>query len=225
MTLRLAVFDMDGVLIPAIGSWALLHRAFGTTNHDNLEAFTRGEIDDSEFIRRDIGKWLTARGKIHHDEVVRVLEKIAHDPAAVDVFRMLREAGVRTAIISGGLEPLVSRIGRILSADHVHYNSLEVDAHGFLTGHGKVGVPLRRKSEIVAMLRRQCGAEREEVIAFGDTEFDVSMFDEAGIGVAVDPKDETIRRAASVIFPGLSQAVPFVDSLLTGARRVKRRNT
>jgi len=54
---RLVVFDMDGVLADVESSWVYVHRHFGVNNDHSLFAYLRGEIDDLEFIRRDINLW------------------------------------------------------------------------------------------------------------------------------------------------------------------------
>ena len=212
--IRLAVFDMDGVIVRNTNSWRAVHDAFGTSNEEGLRLFMSGKIDDHEFIRRDIELWRGAKGKLHHDDVARVLATFHPEPAAADLFGAFHRAGITTAIVSGGLEPLARRIGEALSVDRVFCNGLEVDREGYLTGHGKVGVPLRKKGELVVRLREGLGLTRSDVVAFGDTSIDIPMFRESGLGIAVDPKDEETRRAASVVVPDLGSAIPIVNELI-----------
>jgi phosphoserine phosphatase len=212
--IKLAVFDMDGVIIRNTNSWRAVHEAFGTSNEEGLRLFMSGKIDDHEFIRRDVELWKGAKGKLHHDDVAKVLSTFHPEPAAADVFGAFHRAGITTAIVSGGLEPLARRIGEALSVDRVFCNGLEVDQEGYLTGHGKVGVPLRGKGDLVVKLRDGLGLARSDVVAFGDTSIDIPMFRESGFGIAVDPKDEETRKAASIIVPDLGSAIPIVNDLL-----------
>jgi len=96
---RLAVFDMDGVLVDTESSWVLVHEHFGTNNDDSLRAFLRGEIDDLEFIARDVALWRRVRGEVRWDEVRDVLDSAPLVPGAVETLRRLRAEGVRTAIV------------------------------------------------------------------------------------------------------------------------------
>jgi HAD superfamily PSPase-like hydrolase len=213
--IRLAVFDMDGVIVRNLNSWRAVHEAFGTTNEEGLRLFMAGQIDDHEFIRRDVELWKKAKGKVHKGDVEQVLNAFHPEPAAADLFGALHRAGITTAIVSGGLEPLARRIGEALCIDKVFCNGLEVDGDGFLTGNGKVGVPLKGKGELVAKLRDGLGLGREGVVAFGDTSIDVPMFRESGVGVAVDPKDDETRKAASFVVPDLKSAIPVVSGLIS----------
>ena len=49
----LILFDMDGVLVDTISSWSFIHQHYGLNNEASVKAYVKGEIDDSEFIRRD----------------------------------------------------------------------------------------------------------------------------------------------------------------------------
>jgi phosphoserine phosphatase len=212
--LGLAVFDMDGVIVRNMNSWRAVHEAFGTSNDEGLRLFMSGDIDDHEFIRRDVDLWTSARGRLHMRDIESVLSGFHPEPSAADLFGMLHRGGVTTALVSGGLEPLARRIGEAMSIDHVFCNGLEVDHEGFLTGNGRVGVPLRRKGELVARLRDDLGLERSGVVSLGDTSIDVPMFRESGMGIAVDPKDEEVRKAASHVVPDLAAAIPLLKDLL-----------
>ena len=54
----IAVFDMDGVLVRQRSSWRIIHEAVGTSNEHSFRAYIRGEIDDEEFMERDIRLWI-----------------------------------------------------------------------------------------------------------------------------------------------------------------------
>ena len=108
-TLRLVVFDMDGVLVDAISSWVLVHRYFGTDNEDSLRAFLRGEIDDFEFIRRDVERWRVVGGDISRVDVERILDEAPLIPGALETLQELHRPDVTTARVSGGLRYLAER--------------------------------------------------------------------------------------------------------------------
>jgi len=49
-TIKMVVFDCDGVLVDAVSSWRTLHDMYGTDNSLNLRRFINGEISDVEFM-------------------------------------------------------------------------------------------------------------------------------------------------------------------------------
>ena len=200
---RLAVFDMDGVLIDTRSSWVLVHDHFGTQNEDSLAAFLNGEIDDMEFIRRDVERWSRASGRVRYDEVIDVLDSVVPFPGAVETLRALGEHGVKTAIVSGGLRRLATRIGSLCGADLVFANDVEVDDEGYLTGGGIVNVPLLEKGSLVTRIQREVGISPAETVAVGDSSVDVSMFRRAGLSIAFNPRDEVTERSAIHVVRGL----------------------
>ena len=211
---RLAVFDMDGVLVDAESSWVLVHEHFGTTNDDSLRAFMRGEIDDLEFIRRDIALWRDAHGAgpVAWKEVQGVLDRAPLVPGAVETLQELGRSGVRTAIVSGGLLHLARRLAAEGGVDHVHANDVEVDARGFLTGEGRAPVPLKDKSSIVRALQRETGAPPGATAVVGNSLIDVPMFALAAVSIAFNPVDTDTARAAKHIVLGrdLRAVLPLI---------------
>ncbi len=209
---RLTVFDMDGVLIDSYSSWVLVHRQFGTDNEDSLQAFLRGEIDDMEFIRRDVERWTGVRGRVSQEEVHGILDTAPIFPGAIETLKELRRHGVVTAIVSGGLLYLAERVGAMGEVDLVLANDVEVDGDGYLTGGGIVHVPLREKGGVVSAMQDDIGVSVEETAVVGDTPVDVTMFDMARVSIAFNPMDELTRRAAAHVVEGrdLRLVLPFI---------------
>jgi phosphoserine phosphatase len=209
---RLAIFDMDGVLIDARSSWVLVHRHFGSDNEDSLEAFLRGDIDDQEFIRRDVERWSRGTGRVRYDEVVDVLDRAVPIPGAVETLQALGGSGIKIAIVSGGLRYLAMRIGSLCGVDLVFANDVEVDDEGYLTGGGIVNVPLREKGSVVARIQREVGISPAETVAVGDSSVDVTMFRNAGLSIAFNPRDEITERSATHVVRGrdLRSVLPLI---------------
>ena len=53
----LVCFDMDGTLTKLRSSWCWVHEHYGVDNEPAYQAFVNGEIDEPEFMRRDIALW------------------------------------------------------------------------------------------------------------------------------------------------------------------------
>ncbi len=190
---------MDGVLADTISSWVFVHQRFGVNNDDSLYAYLRGEIDDLEFIRRDIGLWKSKEPGVTSDRIRAILGEVRLMPGAAETMRSLREDGVRTAIISAGIDLLSERIAEELGMDHQIANGLETDGSGRLSGRGILRVRLTDKGDAVVETARMFGVRPADVVAVGNSKYDVSMFEIAGRGIAFVPADDSVRERADAV--------------------------
>src|SRR5512136_2102228 len=113
----LVIFDCDGVLADADSSWEFVHRAFGTDNNTSLVAYLNGEFDDLEFIRRDVRLWTKGSEKVHSSRIRAILDQIPLMPGAAETMAALRSRGIRTAIVSAGINLLTERIAKESGVD------------------------------------------------------------------------------------------------------------
>ena len=194
--LRFAVFDMDGTLVDVSISWAAVHAHFGEQNAEGLRRFLADEIDDEEFIRSDIEIWRRHLPAIRIGDLEAILDRVPLMPGAEELFRGLRRRGVRTAIVSGGIDLLARRIARELGIDLALANGFRVASDGRLTGDGIVRVPIHGKEQVLAQLQAQLGFAPEETASVGNSAIDVGLFRRSRLGVAFLPEDEAIRRGA-----------------------------
>ncbi|MEM2870790.1 MAG: HAD-IB family phosphatase [Thermoplasmata archaeon] len=197
--IKLVIFDCDGVLADTDSSWEFVHRAFGTDNTSSLVAYLNGEIDDAEFIKRDVRLWLEREGRVHISRIRKILDGVPLIPGAKEAVQRLKKSGVRTAIVSAGIETLTGRVARECGVDMNLSNSLETDHEGFLTGEGVVVVPLRDKGSVVRRILKDLGLERAECAAVGDSSLDGPMFDEVGLRIAFNPADRWVAGRADVV--------------------------
>jgi phosphoserine phosphatase len=212
--LRLVAFDMDGVLTNARNSWTALHDHFGTNNEHSLRQFIRDEIDDHEFIRRDVALWTGRRGRVRLAEVHEALAPMHASDDAMQITAFLKKRGIKIVIITGGVDFFAERIGREIGADRFYSNGLEVDGDGYLTGKGIVGVPLKSKDRILRRVRDELCIDRDECVSIGDSFIDVPMFNESRFGIAVRPLDEQVRNAARYCVRDLIEAMEILKPLI-----------
>jgi phosphoserine phosphatase len=199
MPVKFVAFDMDGTLLDVSSSWAEVHRFFGDQNTEALQLFLDDRIDDQEFMRRDLALWHRHRPHITEDDLVSILAPVPLMPGAHELFDALHARGIKTAIVSGGLDVVAQRVGRELGIDRVLANGFVLDGHGRLTDEGIIRVPIKRKGEVVTGLQREFGLSVGECAAVGNSEIDVAMFERSRIGVAFLPEDELVRRRATHI--------------------------
>lgn len=194
--LRLVVFDMDGTLVDVDSSWAAVHRHFDDHNTEGLTAFLENRIDDAEFVRTDIRIWWKHRPGITTREIGEILSTVPLMPGARALFDGLHRRGIRTAIVSGGIDLLAERIARELGIDDVRANGFVTDADGRLSGEGIVRVPIWGKEEVVKELQAEVGVTPEATASVGNSEIDVGMFRRSKVRIAYRPVDEAVRRHA-----------------------------
>lgn len=194
---RFVAFDMDGTLLDVSSSWDAVHRFFGDRNTEALQLFLEDRIDDREFMRRDLALWRRHRPHITEEDLASILAPVPLMPGAHELFDALHAHGIRTAIVSGGLDVIAQRIGRELGIDRVLANGFVLDGRGRLTEEGIIRVPIKRKGDVVTGLQREFGVSVDECAAVGNSEIDVAMFERSRIGVAFLPEDDHVRRRAT----------------------------
>ena len=190
---------MDGTLVDCESSWASVHAFFGERNDEGLRRFNTNQIDDVEFMRSDIRIWWKHRPDLTVDEIEEILDDVPLMPGAETLVHGLHARGVRTAIISGGIDLLAKRIAGELGIDIALANGFHVDGDGRLTGDGIVRVPIHEKERVLASLQAQLGVEPDDTASVGNSEIDVGMFRRSRVGVAFRPEDEAVRKGATAI--------------------------
>jgi len=212
---RLICFDMDSTLIETEVIDELAVRA-GVG--DQVKAITdramRGEIDFCESFRERVAllKGLD----------VSVMQDIAeHLPITEGLERMmtvLKRAGYKTAILSGGFTYFGNYLKQKYGFDYVYANDLEVQ-DGRLTGRhlGDI-VDGRRKAELLRLLAQVENVDIAQTIAVGDGANDLPMLATAGLGIAFHAKPkvkQTAEQSLSTIgLDGVLYFLGFKDSFM-----------
>jgi phosphoserine phosphatase len=214
--IELVVFDMDGVLTDTISSWKHIHDYFGSSNQRSVDEYLRGKIDDMEFIKRDASLWRENGKPIKRDKLVDILSNVPLMNGAQRCITFLRNHGLKTAIISAGLDILAERVAEELDIDYVFANGIKTDDRGFITGEGLLNVRLMYKDETVKKLVKQSKISQDKIAAVGNSCFDIPMFEICGIGIAFNPEDECTRKAADVVIEGsdLSKIIPVFEQFI-----------
>jgi phosphoserine phosphatase len=165
------------------------------------EAAMRGELDFSASLTRRVAllKGLDAAALQRvYDERLRIS---VGGEALLDA---VREAGLKTLLVSGGFTFFTERLQARLGLDHTHANVLEVE-HGRLTGRVLGGiVDAEEKMRTVQRVCAQMGVDPRQAIVMGDGANDLKMMGIAGLSVAFRAKP-VVRAQADVAlnFSGL----------------------
>jgi phosphoserine phosphatase len=198
----LVAFDLDGVLAEPESSWVYVHEHFGVSNHESLEAFVRGEIDDHEFMRRDVALWRRAKPDVSIRDIEAVLDTVPITKGAREVIQTIKGCGCQTAIVSGGLRYLAERVKVHSGIDHILANDLSHGADGKLDGRGILQVELLSKGKALEALQARLGIGRGRCAAVGNSFIDAQMFDVSSLGIAFNPVDDRIRGHADFVVEG-----------------------
>ena len=189
----LIVFDMDGIFIEERSSWKIIHKKFGIDNSDLVQRYIEGEMEDKEFLDRDIKRW-RERG-IKREDIVRIFHEIPLTDGTEKCLQFFKER-VHTAIISGGIDLLANRIASF-GIEHVFANGIEFREE--MPWRGILRVPIKRKDIILRDLIKKLNLERKDVIVVGDTKYDLGMFKIAGNSIAFNAKEDIIKHADFVV--------------------------
>ena len=200
--LDLVLFDMDGVLTDTISSWRYIHTHFGVSNDESVQAYISGEIDDIEFMRRDVDLWRRDGKLIDRKELEQLLEGIPLMNGAKTCISFLHDHGVKTAIVSAGLDILANRVADELGIRHVYANGIKHNESGGLTTEGILRVPLMYKDRVVRQISSDLHVTTERMAAVGNSCYDIPMLQAVSLGVAFNPSDECICENADLIVMG-----------------------
>ena len=103
-TYDLAVFDMDGTLTRTRSSWAYIHEWYGVDNEEAYRAFVNMEIDEKEFMRRDIALWRSVDPDMTERDVIRIMRSLPLVDGIQETVAALSYNGIKCVICSGGID-------------------------------------------------------------------------------------------------------------------------
>jgi phosphoserine phosphatase len=195
---ELVAFDMDGVLVNYTSCWTWVHDHFRVTNEASLKAFIEGDIDDMEFMRRDIALWRRERPELCHRELEAILEPVPMNRGIAETVKALQARGIKCVIVSGGLDIVAEKVASSFGFDDWVANGVECDENGVLTGEGMLRVELRNKRTALERMLLKHNVDRSRSACVGDSFVDIPMFEACAFSIAFNPADEMAAKSASV---------------------------
>jgi phosphoserine phosphatase len=215
MTLKLAIFDLDGTLKEARDPYVYLHQRLGTWEASQA-FFSRGlagELDYDEWLRLDTALW---QG-VPRATFERIFQENPYLPGARETVADLKRAGVRVAVVSTGLSLHAEQVAAELGLDRIYANEIYFE-DGRATGRCRAHVREGGKGPLVARLQSEFGVVAAECLAVGDGSSDADMFPLVHAGVAVNPSSERVRAAARLVLdgPDLGPLVHRLRALVRG---------
>lgn len=208
MSIRLVIFDVDGVIKASPDPYAFLHRHFGTEEKGKryLNAFLKGHITYSEFARLDAWAW---RGR-SVAETRAILQTNPYVPGAHSLTNGLKQRHIPFILLSSGFDIHVSDVAAALQADAYLCNELVHDGQKLL-GDMRILVPWGGKGPLVRNILREWGVPPDQCLTIGDSTADIPAFEEVGYALAVRPNDPAVAAAAHAVFPDLTGVLDWID--------------
>jgi phosphoserine phosphatase len=192
----LALFDLDGTLTRERSAWEYIHRRLGAWEGDAekyQEAFLRGEIDYYRFCQLDAAVWKGMKVSA----VQQILREIPLYEGIEGLLEYLKSRGIRLGIISSGLSLLSDWVREKYGFDYAVANELGI-SDGVLDGTIRIHVHYDQKAKWVLDARERFRAEKEEVLAVGDSLGDLTMFQTAGFSIAFNSRSSRLEDAADL---------------------------
>lgn len=213
---RLVCFDMDSTLIRTEVIDELADRAgVGDKVRDITERAMRGELDFRESFTERV-----ALLKGLDESVMRDIAENLPITEGVDrMMTVLKRAGYKTAILSGGFTYFGNYLKQRFGFDYVYANELEI-VDGKLTGNyvGEI-VDGRRKAELLKLIAQVENVNIKQTIAVGDGANDLPMLATAGLGIAFHAKPKVKANAeqslSTIGLDGLLYFLGFKDSFIS----------
>jgi phosphoserine phosphatase len=149
------------------------------------EAAMRGELDFAESLQRRVA---LLKG-LDESALARVFEqRLELTLGAHSMLHAMKQAGLRTVLVSGGFTYFTERLEHELELDVSHANRLEV-IDGKLTGRvlGNIVDAQAKKSTVIEQ-SAELGVPTSAAIVIGDGANDLAMMSVAGLSIAFRAK-------------------------------------
>ena len=196
MGIRLVVFDVDGTLTQHSSVWWRLHELFGTTKEGRLyfDQYFAGEINYEQWADYDAALWTG-------EPVSKVMEIVSATklvPGVPETVATLSEHGIKTAILSGGLDIMADDIARRAGIEYVLTNKLGIK-DDVLTGTVENIIGWAEKAKYIHIILDHFDMTLEETAFVGDGRNDMSVLSIVGLSIAFNPEDQEVADSAQVV--------------------------
>ena len=184
--MTVVAFDFDGTLSDSEMT-VLLGDRCGVA--DDMEEITERAMNDEISYAESLRSRASLLEGLPKAEAEAAFDEVVLREGAADLIEELNDAGVTTAILTGGFERGVAaaleREG--VSVDHIVSNRLPI-ADGELTGDVEGSLIEGTKDDALEALADDVGVDLDETVAVGDGANDLPMLEVAGLAVGFDPK-------------------------------------
>ena len=195
--IKLAAFDMDGVLFEHFNFWYELHKRFGTYKKGKELTEKYKKNNYAKLAEEVVNKlWKRKPAKPYFD----LVKEAKFLPGVKETFNELRKRKIKTAIITSGPRELALRAQKELGIDFIFTNELVIKDN-VVTGEFKWPVA-DGKNEKVKALKELCNKlniNLNEVAYVGDNYNDIGAFKIVGLAIAFNSEEEEVKKYAKIV--------------------------
>ncbi len=195
--MTLVAFDFDGTLSDSEMTVLLGDRIDVA---DEMAAITERAMNDEIGYAESLRERTALLEGLPEAEMEAAFDRVRLREGAGELLAELRDAGIETAILTGGfergVEAALDRAG--VGVDHVVANRLPI-AEGALTGAVEGPLVEGTKDDALAELADAVGLTADETIAVGDGANDLPMLEVAGLAVGFQPKPAVAPACETVV--------------------------
>jgi glucosyl-3-phosphoglycerate synthase len=221
-TRRVALFDMDGVLLNGRFIRALADRVGRT---DDLAKLLDNFTITAEERAKKIATVFTG---VPRSEFEQTAKEIPLTPGAIETIVGLRKVGYRVGIVTDSYNVAAEIVRRRVFADFSVAHLMKFK-HGKATGRVTLAPAMSHeegccehlfcKVNVLRHLTERLGITPSDVLAVGDGENDICMLRAAGKSVAFEPKVPQLAHVAQHVVEGtLSAVLSLIELPATGTR-------
>jgi phosphoserine phosphatase len=205
---KVVIFDLDGTLTGEKSIWEYIHKVLNTWygHAENYQRqFLKGKISYRQFCELDARVWKGMRV----EELRDIVRSVPFNPGMDELTSVLKELGLRLAVVSSGLSLLSEWVEEKYGFDYGVANRLLLE-DDVVTGEVEIRVHYDRKAAWVRNISESFGTRRDEIIAIGDSVGDVEMFRMAGFSISFNSSSRELDQIAHVVVKGndLSHIIP-----------------
>jgi phosphoserine phosphatase len=193
---KLVIFDLDGTLTQERSIWEYIHIRLGKWYgfaEEYQKQFLAGKISYEEFCEHDAEVW----NGMKVEELLEIVKTVPFHPGVEALINHLKQKGLKLSIVSSGLSLLTHWVHQKYGFDYSISNDL-LHENGVLTGKVKIQVYYDKKAEWVKRILERFNVKREEVIAIGDSQGDIDMFQMVGFSIAFNSSCSELDQIANI---------------------------
>jgi len=199
----LVAFDVDGTLVAHPRGktvWDVLnHRYTGREdlNEERSHLYRTKRLSYEEWVALDIESWRRA-GATRRD-LIAGFESLTLVPGTREALGILKEQGIRLAVISGTLDLLLDTLFPDHPFDEVHTNKICFDESGYISGHRATPFDMDGKAVALRSIARHQRIPLSRCAFVGDNDNDIPAARVAGFAIAFNPKSPDFEAAVHVV--------------------------
>jgi phosphoserine phosphatase len=193
---KLFVFDMDSTLIgqEVIDQLAEIAGVSDQVKSLTAEAMS-GVLDFGQSLTRRVG----LLAGLNESSLTKVAQSITFNPGVLETIEMIKKAGHKVAVVSGGFIEVIQSPLEKLSIDYIFANNLEIK-DGKLTGKllGEI-MDANGKASALKSAALDSAIPLNNAVVVGDGANDLEMMAIAGHSFAYNAKDIVREKAETTI--------------------------